>query len=249
MPTQVQSAASAGPIKGNYSATGASGLKEAISYDAASGLYTFYSTDSSSTPLSLTSDAMVAGAVPGYSYFKVSDPRSPGAKDLIVVYNSASNPLTLTYTSFAFAQMDPSLKTSVQQAYVFGVQTSNLPTTGSASYSGLVAGSAQDSAGQLYVLNGTSTLTADFAKGAYSTTLSFTGVDANGRAGLGTQNYAGSAGSFTLNGSPLNGNLSGSGTGSWGGKFFGPNAEEFGYTFAVSGSNYNAVGVAAGKKN
>lgn len=248
LPAAVQAAIAAEPLRGNYASSAGYGLRQAISYDAASGVYTYYTTDDA-TALKLPAAAAVAGALPGYTYFKVADPRAAGATDLVAVYNSGTNAMALTYASFAFAQIDPAVNSSQLQAYVFGSQTSTLPKTGSASYSGTVAGSARDSGGAVFLLKGSSTLSANFATGAYSTTLEFTGVKADGSTGLSSQSFSGVAGGFTLNGSPLNGNLTGSGSGTWGGKFFGPNAEEFGYTFVVNGSNYSAIGVAAGKKN
>ncbi|MBT2135655.1 hypothetical protein KK137_15050 [Croceibacterium sp. LX-88] len=245
----MQNALASTHLGGNFASAGslkATGIKaKAISYDPVKETYTFYTTETNQKALELSKQNATTGAVAGYSYFK---PSNADKNDVVAVYNNRSGPVPLTYTSFAFARL-PGSSDATLQAYVFGVPTTSLPTTGSATYSGIVGGNAQGKNGASYALTGTSTLNANFTTGKYSTSLKFTGVNTAGGAGLPTQTYNGNTAGFVMNGSPLNGSLSGSGTGSWGGKFFGPSANEFGYTFQVTGSDYAAVGVAAGKKN
>jgi hypothetical protein len=127
------------------------------------------------------------------------------------------------------------------------VPATGVPTSGTASYSGIVSGFARQP-NDIYIISGTSSLVANFSTNTYSTNLSFTGQSLDGTKSLSSQNFAGTSSGSLMNGSPLNGNLSGSGTGNWAGRFFGPGAAEYGYVFSVAGSGYNAVGVAVGKK-
>lgn len=195
-------------------------------------------------PITFSSRNESQGPVAGLRYFNI--PGQNGEITRVMLYDAGPS-LSLTYTSFGFALLPvASGTTPAMHATLVGIPTATLPATGSASYTGIVAGLAAGNS-ITYVLTGTSSLSADFAAGNYSTRFSFTGTDIAGSgATLATQNFSGNN-TFTFNGSPLNGSLTGSG--SWQGSFFGPNAEEFGYTFNVSGPGYTARGVAVGKKD
>jgi hypothetical protein len=127
-----------------------------------------------------------------------------------------------------------------------------MPRTGSATYQGVVDGVGFDGAAGLQQgLRGSSgSLTANFATGSVSTSLSlrapdFTGaLSGSGTIGAGTSHFDGS----------LTGTLNGVGaTGSFLGGFYGPNAAETGHVFnAWTGSPSNpgigAVGAFVGKQ-
>jgi hypothetical protein len=253
LPDAVEDALERGNASGFFSAGGSKSNSfgtwhQPISYTDATDTYTFYATGDPSKAFTFTEQDAVQGAVHGYNYFK---PRGVdvGASDVIAIYHDDSKArIDFSYTSFAFARLPGASPSVPLQAYVFGVPTASLPRIGSATYSGLVGGFATASNGANYTLEGTSTLNANFGSGQYSTSMTFFGRNADGTIGLANQTYSGLGPGSTFAGSPLYGNLSGSGTGTWNGRFFGPNAEEFGYAFNVKGSDYNAVGVAAGKK-
>lgn len=238
------------------------GISSPISYDAQTGLYNI-TLNSVANSSKFADSNGISGFIPGMAFYRVLtsdlDSRSvdsfgnpTGAYDTIILPNSADpNGFSLTYTGFSLSVS--SNYHGVDHSYLvtsFGVPASNVPTSGTASYSGIVSGFARPNgsgATDLYMISGTSSLTADFSANSYTTNLSFTGKTLDGGQSLGLQTYSGISSGQLANGSPLNGNLSGSGTGYWAGRFYGPGAAEYGYTFALTGSTYTAVGAAVGK--
>ena len=139
---------------------------------------------------------------------------------------------------------------------VGGAQTlaSDMPKTGTATYSTATSGSAFTSGvtGSLVLAgNSTATFSANFGTGAISTSLTLAGTPSIGGGStvtsLGTFN---GTGTIASNGPGFTGTLSGTGaTGIFSGAFFGPKALEMGYDWALSGANISAVGSTTGVKN
>jgi len=176
----------------------------------------------------------------------------------------AANPvLQLSYLSFA--QITQSAYSAVLSANttftyynVFGLQTpsANMPTTGSATYSGVVYGNGYDpaiSTGDL-TLGGTGQLSANFTTGAINTTLTLNATPVAGGTtqSLGSYAFTGttSGGTFSARNAQSGGNMSGA--------FYGPAATEVGAAFNINteqvnggsvASATNLAGVFLGKKN
>jgi hypothetical protein len=140
---------------------------------------------------------------------------------------------------------------------VWGYPTANsdMPTTGSATYTARVAGRAVTggAGGTVVRLGGTATITVNWGTGAVGITANVTTVAAGGvetpyGTFTGTGSIAVGANTFTGNfgpASPIPGNLTGA--------FFGPQGAEIGISFAASGMvgpvDTRAVGVLVGKKS
>ncbi|WP_428332617.1 transferrin-binding protein-like solute binding protein [Novosphingobium sp.] len=181
------------------------------------------------------------------------------AYDLKLFNPTPSNPvLVLTYTSFADLT---TTETFQGQTYVgryfipFGIETtpSQMPTTGSANYSGIVYGEGSLNGGSYNnTLSGTSMLSANFATGAITATANITATDTD-------TNVATTFSPVTLSGA-ISGNSFNVATaapasaknlgGVAAGNFYGPAANEFGAAFALSQTGVAALnGVLVGKKN
>ncbi|MGR4892172.1 transferrin-binding protein-like solute binding protein [Sphingopyxis sp. LARHCG72] len=164
-----------------------------------------------------------------------------------------SNPvLALSYASFATITSAPKMLPDVQRtttlSYLYGIQTPRLqmPTSGSASYAGIIAGGGsvyQNGTAASYDLGGTSRFAMDFKAATFTGSLDITGVsmaDASSRQ-FGIFGISGSIegnigvggqGSFaTANGQITGANVE---TNSFNGAFFGPRGVEFGGVFAIS---------------
>jgi hypothetical protein len=190
--------------------------------------------------------------------FRFFDPVSGWGDTLIVLTNSSNNSrIVLSYLSYGLyiPVNGPGVFNQPEViAFIFGTETpaGNMPRTGSATYQGIVDGVAFDGAAALQqgLRGSTGSLTANFATGGVSTSLSlrapdFTGaLTGGGTIGAGTSHFDGS-----LTGA-LNGTAA---TGSFLGGFYGPNAAEAGYVFnAATGTPANpgigAVGAFVGKQ-
>ena len=124
----------------------------------------------------------------------------------------------------------------------FETQRSDLPKTGTASYSSFVTGTAIES-GAGRDVGGSATITADFDKASVNTALALT---ADGQS-IGTFNGVAPIEAAT---SHFKGDLTASGAaqGTFAGSFFGPQATEVGYTYRVQTSIGTVDGGAVGKK-
>jgi hypothetical protein len=185
------------------------------------------------------------------------------------MYNPGpSNPqLVLSYTSFAEIIEDTTNQgRAVTSAHYipFGGQTPNfqVPTTGSATYSGVVYGSGDhNSLANDAALAGTSTFNVNFATNAANMQLSVTATDkiTGTVMNMGNLGYTGTLGgscpggcnrnTFQLSIDPV---AVPGGTGQMNGQFNGPNAAEYGasFRFDIPGANGgNFAGVTVGKKN
>jgi hypothetical protein len=223
----------------------------AISYDAASQSYTL--TAAGRTVSLDAADRDLAGSSATFDLFRktLADGSTLDAR----IYNAAGSPLALSYTSFAelvFRGPDGVAATGYQ---LLGQRTaaSQMPRTGSASYTGAIYGrgavnGAASSA--FYALGGTSRLNVDFGSNRASGSLAITGTNADGTRDFGSfgfQSTAMSGGQFSATAGGANA------TGSVNGAFFGPNAQEFGAGFAINQGYANGdaatfTGVTIGKK-
>jgi len=131
---------------------------------------------------------------------------------------------------------------------------SNIPTSGSATYSGYYAGMISDYDGDDFLSRGNINVAADFANRSlsYSTsssdyispvTATPTWIADSNQDMSGTLTYSSATNSFT---GTLTDGYGWSGTGT--GKFYGPNAEELGGVFNISGSGLNMHAGAFGAK-
>jgi hypothetical protein len=150
---------------------------------------------------------------------------------------------------------EPNYKGTKRYFMLFGNQTPTnvMPRTGTASYSGVVAGAGQSNSQASLEISGTSKFTADFAAESLDALLTLyakpTGASSS-PALLGTFDYVASTGNNVIWGglsssdSSLSGQMSG--------HFYGPNAEEIGVGWTLdqaSGDMLEAGGVAVGKRN
>jgi hypothetical protein len=257
-------------FSGNFSA-----FLTTISYDQASGKYTLArdSATNNGRPgyfIFGTTDRISGPS--NFTTYKIHDPYDPDAttKNVTIgLFNTgASNSsVALTYTSYGFYNFPTvnSRPNSVESyAFLpFGSKTpvGNIPTVGTAAYNGVVDGVYGDPAG-IYRISGTSLLSANFAARSLTTSVTFTGTNlTSGGPSLASETYAGTA-TFVQAVPNLNGQFGGalsslqhsSVSGQFIGNFYGPAAEEFGYTFRMfngtnsSDSTIFSIGVAVGKQ-
>lgn len=172
--------------------------------------------------------------------------------DVTLALHKPGNPETnLNFVSYgAWQRIDSGSSVDFETSFfVFGVRTpgTDMPTTGSATFSGLIDGFWTDSLG-LNAIGGTAELTADFS--ARSVTSTFDIIGQNVVSGAirpfdiltGTASFGSGANSFS-------GSLSGQTTGfsgRWSGGFFGPDADEIGGSFRVTDGAEQAVGIFIG---
>lgn len=167
--------------------------------------------------------------------------------------------ITLTYMSFGSYGFLTTGGTNSELTLSFlaiGSRTpaSQMPTTGTARFSGIVDGLWVDGATSRRLYGSTATLTADFAAGRVTSVLALTGRDnpfgdfqsapatsLGTFTGTGTISAAGFAGSY---------GAAGGYSGPFSGHFYGPGAEEYGLGFSLTGgANQTAIGVAVGKRD
>jgi hypothetical protein len=222
----------------------------AVAYDAATQSYTLTAGGRAVTLDGADRDLAASSATFDAFRKTLTDGSTLDAR----VYNAAGSPLALSYTSFAelvFRGPDGVAQTSYQ---LLGQRTaaSQMPRTGSASYSGAIfgQGSVQGAASSaFYALGGASSLNVDFGSARASGSLAITGTNADG-----TRNFGSFGFQSTISGSQFSGTASGANaTGSINGAFFGPNAQEFGAGFAIkqgygNGDTGTLTGVTIGKK-
>ena len=183
-----------------------------------------------------------------------------GVRRLSILTPSPLNSkIALTYTSYGVWQFDSSDRSNIDPQindnhyFYFGIPTpaDGMPRTGSGNYTGVAQGVLFDPRA-IYNLDGSMTLGANFATGAIGTTLTLSGTNTtnglliiipvlNGTAaiGAGTNSFLGT---LTTIGNSFVGSLQGA--------FFGPTAQEIGYSFAINSPDLTRVGggVAVGKR-
>jgi hypothetical protein len=233
----------------SYSPGGADGL--GIAYNAADQSYTVsvYGETNTFTPANRDA-AHSTNLATAYS-------RTSGATDYnLVLANPAA--VQLTYSSYGVWQRDVTgspNSTLHQSVFVYGIPTasSDLPRTGSATYSTAVGGF-WVAGGDVRVLSGTSTFSADF--GAGTTRLDMTMVGKSQLAGGGTFAFGsvGGAGSINSSNATISGALGSTSAASAGysgvyaGRFYGPQAAEVGVVFDLQRGSNVVQGYVVGKK-
>lgn len=225
----------------------------AVQYDTANGDVTYTAPDGTSTTFT-AANVVATQSTATSRVFNKSNPAGG------VYGGSLSTPtvggVALTYTRLGTFFTNGTPAGLDGHTFVFGVQTlaSDVPTTGTASYTGQAGGTAALATGGAPVrVGGTSTLTADFATGAITTAFSL----AYSTAGVTTAlDILSGTGSIGANKPGFAGTLIGSGnvTGNFTGAFFGPQATEFGYDYIIGGTTavgvgFTSVGAAFGKKD
>ena len=226
----------------------------AVLYDTVTRDVTFTAPNGVSTMFT-TANEVAGQSTPQARLF--NKPNSAGGVFVGSLTIPSANGVALTYTRFATfytagaAPLDG-------HAFVFGVQTqaSDVPTTGTATYTGVAGGTAilAGSPSGASLAGSTATLTANFGAGSISTVLALIMTPGGGTpTALDTLTGIGSLGAVKPG---FSGTLTGSGsvTGNFAGAFFGPQAAEFGYDFLVGGTTaaglgFTGIGGAAGKKD
>jgi hypothetical protein len=228
-----------------------------LSYDAATGAYTVRDESGASASFLPTS----RNAFESNATVSVYDQESGNRIDQLVLFNAgAANPrMALTYVSYgAWQQLTDNGATIdvAQQFFVYGIrQAPNQPSAGSASYTTIVDGLWANPDG-VYSLAGTSSFTADFASMTVATSLDLTGRHVTTEIAKGLGLFIGS-GSIAALGGTFGGTFAHQGTdddgnvysGSFNGAFFGPQGQEMGYGFSLTGPGGAAAGAVVGKGN
>jgi hypothetical protein len=226
-----------------------------ISYDAANQSYTVAANGRQAT--FLPADRTSSTGAQLTTYEKQTQSGGTTYNNSFGLYRTGqtSGGLNLTYASYGGWQQTNNTGTGIdfrQVYFVYGVPTaaSDLPRTGSASYTTIVDGFWADPVG-LYSVSGTSSLTANFAAGTVATNISLTGQNIS--PGGGTRAFGTLNGTQTISTSDasFSGALAGAGySGTLNGLFFGPQAAEVGGAFSVTSAGGGALsGVIIGKKN
>jgi hypothetical protein len=205
-------------------------------------------------------------ANPEYVLRDITAPTNPGGfSQLDLLNNTVSGQVTsdtalaLTRVSYAGWWRGDSTAGAKRITYgVYGYPTviSDMPTTGTATYTVRIAGRSviAPAAGASPVdkLGGTATLSINYATGLVTLTLNLERITAGGNVAYGTFTGTGAipVGSNQFTGSFGPGSTAG---GTFQGLAYGPQAGEIGISFAISGAvaagDSRAVGVVVGKKN
>ncbi len=186
--------------------------------------------------------------------------------ETVTVTLSAGKASALSYATYGVWDQETATDLLSFGAFAGGVQTpvAQVPSTGTATYIGNVAGAAFNlptsaSSVTSVAFTGTATFNADFAQ--HAVTGAFTGLSATNRqsgAALGTMSdialsagniagaaFTGSAAAMATSGSVVN--LNGM-TGRFGGEFFGPNAAEVAGTAALAGNGASLIAAFGAKR-
>jgi hypothetical protein len=177
--------------------------------------------------------------------------------ELQLLKRSASNSRIqlsyLTYGLYSEASGAETARHFSTGVFVIGQETAtaSMPRTGTGSYSGIVDGYASVGGAGYRLLGSTGTLSANFANGTIATTLVLQGNSDFLNGTLGSVRPFGTLdglGMFASGTSHYSGTLTGLGmSGQFAGGFFGPTANETGYSFSASGGGDVMTGVFVGK--
>lgn len=175
-----------------------------------------------------------------------------GTRLLRVLTPSPTNPkIALTYMSYGVWQFDSSDRSNIDPQvndfhfFYFGIPTAvdAMPRTGTAHYIGVAEGVLFDQA-RVFDLNGTASLDANFAGGSVATSLALGGTDRSNGLLIALPNIQGIA-SIGAGANAFVGTLNtadNSYVGSIQGAFFGPHAEETGFSFAINSPDLIKIG-------
>jgi hypothetical protein len=239
---------SAGFLNGSSQAFG-SGVT--VAYNAAADSYTVTAPEGTTQTFGPADVQQINPQQPNFLTYTKDNGSTREALTIIAPFSGGNVPLSYTVIG-TWNMVAVSSSTSTTRVAVGGVPTlaSDMPKTGSASYS-MGVGGAAGSNGTHYSLSGNSsaTFTANFGNASVATALTLAGTPSQGGGAVvnfGTFNGSGTiaAGapgySGTLTGSTANGVFSGA--------FFGPQALETAYGYNLNGATFNAGGAASGIK-
>ncbi len=223
-----------------------------VRYDASTMSYTISAGDLPDSTFSPANRDSASSTAATTAYTKTVGNKT---EDLVLLTPGANNPqLALTYASYGGWQsttVNGSALDAGTVFFVFGVKTqqSDLPVTGTAAYQTMLDGVFAGTGG-VYVLNGTSSISANFGAGTVSFSMSPTGIQILDGS---TKSFGTLSGTGTINAASVSFDASAPATGGYGasllGKFYGPAAAEVGATFLLTGADGQGNGVIIGKKN
>lgn len=226
----------------------------AIQYDAAKHAYTVRDTGNTSAT-STFAPANIVGSESNASYTVYRKTGGGSTETLTLLNPGATNPtIQLSYASFGhWRKVTPGGGNFGDTAqgdtyFVYGFKTpkDNMPTTGTATYSTLLDGTYTDP-NRNYDIDGTGTVTANFANSSLAFSASATGTPTSGS----PLNFGTIAGNGTITSKSSSFTASGS-NGTYGlnmaGYFFGPSAAELGAVFQLTGRGGNGNGAMVGKQ-
>ena len=241
-----------------------------LSYDAPSQTYTFNSGRYAPTVLA-PANIDAANTNSNFTSYALADAVNSTVTSAKVFNPGPANTLlNLTYTSFAditVTSTDPLRPSYPAEYYLpFGLITpiSAFPVRGSASYSGIIYGSAVNwvlnpggYAVTNYNLSGTTGLSVNFASSSFTAAMNFTGTPVSGGSAtnLGTTNFTGTIGRDGVGQQFLSGGATSGYSSNLLGYLFGPTANEYGFAFTLTQGAPNTYpsssfqGVSFGKKN
>ena len=223
-----------------------SGVK--VAYTASSDSYTLTSPDGTTTATFGPANIVSPAPSPTSVQYNVN---GNGTADNFTIGTAMVNGVALSYT--LTGQWLHATNTGVTfWLATGGVPTiaSDVPKTGTATYTSAVGGSGVIGGTQYSLLpaNSSATFSANFASGTVATSLTLGGTTTAGGAvtPLGTFN---GTGTITAGGPGFTGSFSGTTASVFTGNFNGPQAAEFGYSWAINTGTGSLFGIAAGKKN
>jgi hypothetical protein len=126
-------------------------------------------------------------------------------------------------------------------------QGSDVPRSGSATYSVQQGGAARVGSTTYNLVNSTASFSANFANNSVLTSLTLGGSVTPGGPVTNFGTFTGT-GAIASTGPSFSGTFSGSGTGVFSGAFFGPAAAEVGYGYVLNNANMSAAGAVWGTK-
>ena len=235
-----------------------------IAYNAGTSAYTLVDSRSYTTGYSDGSTKTFSGStivfkpaakISSVGYTDVYKTSSAGSSDTLTLFGNANGsaggtpPIQLSYLSYALWSHTDTATTQTRQTYVlFGTPSalSAIPTTGSATYKTYVAADAltldsgKNNVGVTQNLSGTADFNVDFGAGTVGTGLSLASTSDGSSFGT----YVGNG--KIIGGGQFTGTFTSSlptfNSGAFMGGFYGPTAQEMGYTFYVFNNSSPAKG-------
>ncbi|WP_333571574.1 transferrin-binding protein-like solute binding protein [Sphingomonas sp.] len=222
----------------------------AVRYDAAAQSYTISLSPFTSPSFGPGDRTSSSNTLTNY------EKRSGSRQENLSLFNPGSgNPrLVLTYASYgayqAITQGSPIGVDTIFFAYGIRTAPSDMPKTGSASYTTIVDGQFAGASG-VYAMGGDSSFTADFAAATVQATLQLRGqnVVTNGLRDFGIHALTGTIRSETTGAVFSAAGGSNGATVYMQGAFFGPGAAEVGANFGIVNADGRGVGALVGRKN
>ena len=225
-----------------------------VAYTAASDSYTLSIPGATTTTFQPSEVQLPQQAPNVVQYLKRNG--SGAVTDVLTLIAPSSGGVALNYTLVGTWGTNLNTATPTYRIGIGGIPTlaSDMPKTGSASYTVGAGGSANNN-GTNYTLspNSTAAFSANFAAGTVGTVLNLSGVTNPTAAPVSFGAFNGT-GTISSTGPGFNGTFTGTAfnssaiNGVFSGAFFGPQALEMGYAYALSAGGFNAVGAVTGIK-